>query len=114
MAIDLEKEAVLGMADAAKALPAVNGHRVAPSSIWRRAREGVQGVYLEHSQLGGRLVTTMRCLNEFAAALAVKGIQNLSPAKGIRTGRPRGRPRSDARRGQEVAAARRRLSEAGV
>lgn len=68
--IDLQSEGLLSLADAAKALPRINGRRIHVSTLWRWSRKGVRGVRLEHVRLGHRVCTSLEALNRFAKALA--------------------------------------------
>jgi hypothetical protein len=66
----LQSEQVVTFAEATKLLPAVNGKRVHPSSLWRWARRGIRGVRLEVRRLGGRYVTSVESLDRFGQELA--------------------------------------------
>ena len=63
-------ETVLSFADAAKALPLINGKRVHCSTLWRWGRKGISGVRLEVRRLGGRYVTSIEALDRFSLELA--------------------------------------------
>lgn len=62
-------ETVIGMSEAARALPRVNGVRLHPTCVWRWARRGVRGVKLETARIGGRVVTSREALGRFLAAI---------------------------------------------
>jgi hypothetical protein len=65
MRIDIDREHLLTFNQAAKSLQ----HPVAPSSIWRWARRGLQGIYLESVLIGGTRFTSSEAISRFAAAL---------------------------------------------
>lgn len=62
-------ETVIGMTEAARALPCVDGTRLHPTCVWRWARRGVRGVKLETARIGGRVVTSREALGRFLAAI---------------------------------------------
>ena len=59
MAIDLQSETVVSLAEAAKTLPQIDGRRIHVSTLWRWARRGVRGVQLEYVRLGHRVCTSV-------------------------------------------------------
>ncbi len=65
MAIDIRKEMLRTLAQAAHSLPG----RVAPSTTWRWHRKGVRGIRLETVVIGGKRYTSEEALTRFAAAL---------------------------------------------
>lgn len=67
----LMKEGLLSFAQAARCLPAINGRRHAPSTVYRWCRWGIKGVKLEYVRIGRTMATTSAALNRFFAALAV-------------------------------------------
>ena len=64
MPIDIHKEQLLTLEQAARSLP---GH-VAPSTIWRWHRKGVRGVRLETVVIGAKRLTSSQALARFATA----------------------------------------------
>ena len=110
--IDLGAEEVLSLADAARSLPSVHGRRIHPSTLWRWARKGIRGVRLDYVRLGRSIVTTRAALADFArrlaAADAVPGTAAAPPQ------RPARRPRSEARRAEDISRAEARLRQAGA
>ena len=76
MEIDLFKDRVLTLAEAAKVLTPITGTRkpVHISTIWRWHRRGARvqntRVRLAIWRIGGRAVTTERALNEFVRLMA--------------------------------------------
>lgn len=70
MAINLQEEVLISLADAAKELPAFNGKRVHTSTLWRWCIEGVRGIRLEHVRVGGRICTSVEALSRFTNRLA--------------------------------------------
>ncbi len=63
-------ETVLTFSEAAERLPAINGRKIHASSVWRWARKGIGGVYLESRRLGGRYLTSLEALERFAEKLS--------------------------------------------
>ena len=70
MPIDLQSEELLSLTDAARALPAIDGKRPHPSTIWRWCRRGIRDIRLEHVRLGHRVCTSREALSRFAQRLA--------------------------------------------
>ncbi|MCZ7649284.1 MAG: DUF1580 domain-containing protein [Planctomycetota bacterium] len=64
----------LTLAEAAAALPRLNGRKLHMATVWRWARVGVRGVRLEVRLVGGRMVTTRGALEAFTMAVADQGI----------------------------------------
>jgi len=110
--IDLGTEEVLSLADAARALPAVHGRRVHPSTLWRWARKGIRGVRLDYARLGRSIVTTRAALTDFATRLAAADFAPGTPP--APSPRPARRPRSETRRAEDVARADAKLRAAGA
>ena len=70
MAINLEDEQLLSLADAARALPRLRGRkRVHVSTLHRWVLRGVRGVRLEATRLGRTLVTSREALQRFSDRL---------------------------------------------
>ena len=67
MAIDHADE-LLTLTEAAKVLPAFDGKRLHPSTLWRWCFKGSQGVQLEYTRLGSRILTTQAALYRFMQA----------------------------------------------
>lgn len=70
MAIELHKEQILSLTEAAKSLPRLNGRRPAISTLWRWARKGVRGVRLDYIRVGRGIATSAEALQRFFNALA--------------------------------------------
>ena len=68
--IDLQREELLTLTEASKALPAVDGKRPHISTLWRWCRVGLGGVKLEYVRLGRRICTSRQALGRFAQSLA--------------------------------------------
>ena len=109
--IDLLRDEILTLADAARFLPPLNGKRPHTSTLWRWVRRGIgpDHIRLEHLRVGRRIVTSARALTAFAEALARADAPPSAPAV-----RPQRRPPSGPRRAAAVDAAERRLSRAGI
>jgi hypothetical protein len=100
-------EELLTFTEAAKSLPAVNGSRLHPATIWRWSTKGVRGIRLETRKLGGRSLTSKEALERFTTALAEAG-----PI--TRENHTSPRPRSPERRLKEIATAEAELASAGL
>jgi len=70
VAINIQSETLLSLADAARALPPIDGKRPHCSTIWRWSKKGLHGVYLEYVRLGHRVCTSQEALSRFVNALA--------------------------------------------
>lgn len=70
MVIDLVRENVMPLREAAKRLPRRRGGRkVATATLYRWAQSGVRGVRLETIQVGGTLCTSAEALQRFCEKL---------------------------------------------
>ena len=104
------QEPLLSLNEAARAFPAIDGHRPAPSTVFRWMMQGVRGgVKLEFVRRGRRVGTTQAAINDFMRRLAETPAPTGSPAP--RTGP---RARTAAQRNRDVSAAKARLRAAGV
>ena len=65
MPVDIHKEKLLTLAEAAHSLP---GH-VAPSTLWRWHKKGIRGIRLESVLIGGKRLVSVESLTRFAEAL---------------------------------------------
>ena len=108
--IDLAKDAPLYLADAVRTLPKIGENRPHVSTLWRWCRKGVRGTRLEYAKLGGRIVTSAKALNEFAAALAAADDPPPTPAAMPSTPRKR----SEIQRRRAIDTAQRKLNDAGI
>ena len=70
MRIDATTENLLGLSEAAKLLPRINGRKVATSTLWRWCRKGLRGVRLEYLRMGRDIVTSRQALGRFFRELA--------------------------------------------
>jgi hypothetical protein len=66
----LEPHPYLGLVQAAKKVPTVNGRHPNAVTIWRWMERGLRGVRLRHTRIGHAKVTTEKWLQEFFDALA--------------------------------------------
>lgn len=73
MPIDLQSEELSSLTDAARALPAIDGKRPHPSTIWRWCRRGIRDIRLEHVRLGHRVCTSREALRRLRAGLLSGG-----------------------------------------
>lgn len=70
MAIDINQETLLTLADAAKELPRRGGRKIHMSTVWRWANRGLKGIKLESIQLGGSTWTSREALQRYADRLS--------------------------------------------
>jgi hypothetical protein len=68
--VRLTREHLVTFSEAAKSLPAINGRRHAPSTLWRWSRRGIGGVRLEYLRCGRNMLTSRQALARFFARLA--------------------------------------------
>jgi hypothetical protein len=106
---DILREGAISLTAAAKSLPLIDGRGPNPATVWRWARQGIGGVFLEYVRIGRRIVTSRAALGRFVAALAaadrpIGSGSNPSIAK----------TRSEAQRQKAVAEAGARLAAAGI
>ncbi len=63
----------LTLPEAAALLPRRRrGKKVSPSTLWRWARHGLQGVYLQVWQVGGGMCTNLESIDRFCEELSEK------------------------------------------
>ncbi len=108
----LIKENLLTLTEAAKTLPRPNGKKIATTTLWRWARQGIRGIRLETRRLGRRVVTSVEALDRFTAALA-----DLPPETRPRFPKRREnvpRPRTERERARAMAQADAVLDAAGI
>jgi hypothetical protein len=92
---------LITLAEASQSLPRFNKRRISIVTLWRWARHGYHGVYLNYSRVGRRIAVTQAALNQFFLDVAkldadVHGPSNFKP-------KPRRRRyRSNASRQQEL------------
>jgi len=107
--IDTTRETLLTLAQAAKAIPAIDGRRLHVSSLWRWARKGLNGTRLDYVRVGRRVLTSRESLDRFfnavAAADQVTYVPRLAETPKIRTAK---------QREVAIAAAKARLHAEGV
>jgi hypothetical protein len=111
----LQEETILTFAEAAKALPKVNGKRPHAATLWRWARKGIKGVCLETRRVGGRFVTSPEALERFTKSLAEIPLHtppNTPPTAPAVVTAPR--PRSERQRSRDIARAESELAAAGI
>ena len=113
MAINIDNEEVMSLAEAAKSLPRVNGRRPSLSTLWRWCRKGLKGVRLDYLRVGRKIVTSREAMNRFFAALAQADphLPDAPPLELTSLQKPR---RSDSAHQRAIQRAERRLAEAGI
>lgn len=114
MAINLENENLITLADAARMLPRIGGRKVAVSTLWRWALRGLGGTHLEHLRVGRSIVTSREALQRFFAAQADRDLDPVAnqipqPSRRRRSSAPISRHRQ-----RELAHADAILAEAGI
>ena len=70
MPIDPQNERLLSLAEAARAVPPIDGKRPHISTVWRWIRKGSKGVRLSHARVGHRICTSEEALGRFFVDLA--------------------------------------------
>lgn len=68
--IDLQRERLISLAEAATLVPAVSGRQPRTVTVWRWCTKGVHGIRLEHVRVGCRTATSRGALRRFLADLA--------------------------------------------
>jgi hypothetical protein len=68
--IDLTKETAISLREAVEALPAIEGKRPCPSTIFRWAKVGIKGQKLEHLYVGRRFCTSREAITRFLQAVS--------------------------------------------
>jgi hypothetical protein len=109
MAIDINAENVMTLAEAASALPRLNGRKLHISTLWRWARVGCKGVKLDYTRLGHRILVSREGCARFMAALA-----KAEPVPRPRVPDPQPATRTPERKAKDIAKARAELAELGV
>lgn len=98
MSIDINREQLLSLADAAKRLPG----RPDVSSLWRWRKRGARGgVKLETIACGERVYTSVEALQRFVAACTTSASSGTTPAP-------------SSRRAAEIDRAEREAAAAGI
>jgi hypothetical protein len=111
MAIDIANETIVGLAEATRLLPKINGRHIAISSLWRWCTKGVGGVKLEYVCIGRRMATSKEALNRFCNARAEAQQQRQETSAVVIPQIPRPSPKARERALQEAD---RILAEAGI
>jgi hypothetical protein len=77
--INLQTETLLTFSQATKYLPRHGGKKAAPSTVYRWASDGHQGVKLEWLKLPGGKFTSLEAVERFAAALTTLETRRPTP-----------------------------------
>jgi len=75
--IDPATETLVTLSRAASHYPPVDGRRPHPSTVFRHAMHGVDGVRLETTRVGGRIVTSLEAVERVVQRIAAAA-ENLS------------------------------------
>ena len=65
--IDMHRDRLLTLTDAANRIPGRGGKRIAYKTVWKWAKKGVKGIVLETIPIGGILMTSEEALTRFTA-----------------------------------------------
>ena len=105
MSIDISSESLISLADAAASLPRRRaGKKTHVSCVYRWTQLGCRGVLLESIQIGGTRCTSKEAIARFFGTLTAQADhQPVVPAPG-----------HSRKRRQQIEAAERRLTAAGV
>lgn len=104
MAIDLDKEQILSLTEATRAIPARNGRKPGVATLWRWCRKGVKGVQLDYVRMGRGIATSREALSRFFHALAEADRQVQEAPASIAVP-PKSEPRQSALRRASLAQA---------
>lgn len=108
--IDFQNEHLLSLSEAARSIPAIDGRRPHPSTLFRWMVSGIRGgVRLEHARIGRRMVTSKEALQRFIDAVSEAPAPQHTPAPA-----PAPKRRTEKQRARDIAAAKKRLAVAGV
>ncbi len=103
--IDISTEEVLSLTEATKRLPQRRkGARPNVATLYRWAQSGVRGIRLETLCVGATRCTSMEALQRFCDALTAASEPSAGPTP----------PRQTRQRRQQIEAAERRLTQAGI
>ena len=105
-------ETLLGLSDAAKAVPKIDGKRPHASTIWRWCRIGINGVSLEYARLGRRIVTSKEALMRFSERLAAAD-QRPDP-RTLKLQKTRAKSTQERQRARAITRAEKRLEDDGI
>ncbi len=77
--IDPATETLVTLSRAADHYPPVNGQHPHPSTVFRHAIQGVDGIRLDTIRVGGRLVTSVEAVGRFIRAVSAAALQRSTP-----------------------------------
>jgi len=72
-------ETLVTLSRAAEHYPAVNGRHPHPSTVFRHAINGIDGMRLETVRVGGRLVTSVEAIERFIRAVSAAALPEGAP-----------------------------------
>ncbi len=108
----LNGERLLTLTEAAKTLPRLNGKKIATTTLWRWATQGIRSIRLETRRIGRRVVTSVEALDRFTAALADLPPETRPRYQKRRENAPK--PRTERERARALARAEAELDAAGI
>lgn len=79
MAIDVNRDRLLSLADAARRIPGRCGRPVTKKTVWIWTTRGCRGVRLDATFVGGELKTSEEALSRFTAAMDAKRGRSQKP-----------------------------------
>lgn len=110
MPFDLISEGPVSLSAACREMPAIDGRRPCPSTLWRWCRIGIDGIRLEYARIGRRIVTSHAALARFATALAAAD----KPIGELKSPSPIPLARNAVKRQRDIAAAEKTLTAGGI
>jgi hypothetical protein len=102
---------LLGLAEAARRLPKVDGRKVSIPTIWRWCRKGLRGVRLPYVRVGRRICVSPAALSTFFAQVAALDDRVPPPGRPASMGK---RPITSRQRQRALEEADRILERAGI
>lgn len=121
MVIDLERDRLLSLSEAAKVIPAVEGRKPHASTLWRWMRKGLKGIKLDFVRVGHRICTTPEAIARFMERLAEADADDVGPLAAASKSAPNAptntsspKPRTTKQRERDIAAAQKVLDAAGI
>ena len=107
--IDIDREQLLPLSEAAKLIPSAKGKHLHPASVWRWVRKGVvapdgRRVKLDSAKVGGRWYTSREAVQRFLEALTQQFEVSAAPSP----------PRTSGQRQRASDRAAERLDKAGI
>jgi len=106
-------EELIGLTEATRHLPKVDGKKVCVCTLWRWCRLGLRGVFLEYVRVGRKICTTREALLRFFSELADLD-DRIPPVAGSRPPGLKRLPLTSRQRQRALAEADAVLERAGI